>query len=94
MENPPADRSPIYPQNPGKALGLPGVIREVPPGKQVPTLTNEGCQFESDLNHKLLPEPERLLPVLQKIADDPRVVEIARQRARALVERLRLSASH
>lgn len=51
-------------------------------------------QFESDLNHRLLPEPERLLPVLQQIADDPRVVEIARQRARALVERLRLSASH
>ncbi len=50
--------------------------------------------FESDLNHRLLPEPERLLPVLQQIADDPRVVEIARQRARALVERLRLSTSH
>jgi hypothetical protein len=45
--------------------------------------------FETDLNHKILPEPERLLPVLQQIAADPRFVEIARQRSRALIERIR-----
>lgn len=46
-------------------------------------------QFESDLNRKLLPEPQRVVPVLQEIANDSRFVEIARQRARALAERLR-----
>ena len=46
-------------------------------------------QFESDLNHKTLPEPQRLLPVLEQIANDPRFVEIARQRARNLAERIR-----
>jgi hypothetical protein len=45
--------------------------------------------FESDLNHKILPEPERLLPVLEQIAADPRFVDIARQRSRALVQRIR-----
>ncbi len=46
-------------------------------------------QFESDLNHKLLPEPQRALPALDQIASDPRFVEIGRQRARALAERIR-----
>ncbi len=46
-------------------------------------------QFESDLNKGILPEPSRALPVLDLIASDPRFVEIARQRARALAERLR-----
>jgi hypothetical protein len=46
-------------------------------------------QFESDLNHKLLPEPQRALPTLDQIASDSRFVEIGRQRARALAERIR-----
>jgi hypothetical protein len=46
-------------------------------------------QFESDLNRSLLPEPQRLLPMLEQIADDPKYVDIARQRARSLAERLR-----
>lgn len=46
-------------------------------------------QFEADLNRKALPEPERLLPTLEQIANDSRVVEIARQRARVLAERIR-----
>ena len=46
-------------------------------------------QFESDLNRKILPEPERLLPTLEQIANDSRFVEIARQRARTLAERIR-----
>lgn len=46
-------------------------------------------QFESDLNKGILPEPSRALPILDLIAGDSRFVEIARQRARALAERLR-----
>jgi len=48
-------------------------------------------KFEIDLNKKTIPEPERLLPVLEQIAADTRVVEIARQRARALVGRIKSS---
>lgn len=48
-------------------------------------------QFESDMDHRLLPEPERLLPVLDQIAGDSHFVEIARTRARALAERIRTS---
>lgn len=46
-------------------------------------------QFETDLNRKLLPEPERALPTLDQIAGDSRFVEIGRQRARNLAERIR-----
>lgn len=46
-------------------------------------------RLESDLNRKLLPEPRRVLPALEQIAADARFVEIARQRARALAERIR-----
>ncbi len=46
-------------------------------------------QFESDLNRGLLPEPQRLLPLLDQISGDSRFVDIARQRARSLAERLR-----
>src|SRR3984893_10769753 len=50
-------------------------------------------QFEDDLGQRTLPEPERLLPVLDRIAADSRVVEVARQLARALAERLRTSSA-
>src|SRR5436305_1061475 len=46
-------------------------------------------QFESDLNRGLLPEPQRLLPLLDQITSDGKFVDIARQRARTLAERLR-----
>ena len=46
-------------------------------------------QFESDLNKGILPEPSRALPLLDLVSNDSRFVEIARQRARALAERLR-----
>jgi hypothetical protein len=49
-------------------------------------------QFETDLDHKLLPEPQRALPTLDQIAGDERFVEIGRQRARALAERIRHSS--
>jgi len=46
-------------------------------------------QFETDYNHSLLPEPQRVLPMLDQIAGDSRFVDIARQRARYLAERIR-----
>jgi hypothetical protein len=46
-------------------------------------------QFETDLNRNLLPEPQRALPTLDQIASDTRFVDIGRQRARALAERIR-----
>jgi hypothetical protein len=46
-------------------------------------------QFESDLNRKLLPEPQRALPTLDQISSDSHFIEIGRQRARALAERIR-----
>lgn len=51
-------------------------------------------QFEADMDRRLLPEPERILPVLDKIAADSHFVEIARTRARALAERIRNSQGH
>ena len=51
-------------------------------------------QFESDMDHRLLPEPERLLPVLDEIDSDSHFMQIARTRARALAERIRTSREH
>jgi hypothetical protein len=45
-------------------------------------------QFESDLNRGLIPEPKRLIPLLEQISSDSKFVEIARQRARSLADRL------
>ena len=46
-------------------------------------------QFESDLNRGLMPEPQRLIPLLDQIGSDSKFVDIARQRARTLADRLR-----
>ena len=51
-------------------------------------------QFETDMDHRLLPEPERLLAILDQIAADSHYLEIARTRARALAERIRTSREH
>ena len=51
-------------------------------------------QFEVDLEHGVLPEPERLLPVLEQIAADTRFMDLARTRARALAERVRNARAH
>lgn len=48
--------------------------------------------LESDLNRGILPEPAMLAPLLESIAADTRVIEMARQRARSLLERVRPSA--
>jgi hypothetical protein len=45
-------------------------------------------QFESDLNRGLLPEPERLVPILEQIANDPKFVDVARKRAQLLLSRI------
>jgi hypothetical protein len=50
-------------------------------------------QLESDLDQQTMPEPERLLPVLDQIAADSRFLELARTRARGLAERIRTSRS-
>jgi hypothetical protein len=46
-------------------------------------------QFETDLNRKLLPEPQRALSILDQIAADSKFVDVARQRARFLAEKIR-----
>jgi hypothetical protein len=46
-------------------------------------------QVEADYNQKLLPEPDRLLPPLDRVASDTTYVDIARQRARTLATRIR-----
>jgi hypothetical protein len=51
-------------------------------------------QFESDLDHRLLPEPERFLAVLDQIGADSHFVDIARTRARAIAENIRNSRGH
>jgi len=37
----------------------------------------------------LLPEPQRLVPLLDQIANDPKYVQVARERARMLTDRLK-----
>jgi hypothetical protein len=49
-------------------------------------------QFETDLNHKLLPEPQSALPMLDEIVNDSRFVDVARARARNLADRIRRSS--
>ncbi len=46
-------------------------------------------ELETDISKGVLPEPQRILPLLDQISGDSRFVEIARQRARALAERVR-----
>jgi len=46
-------------------------------------------QVEGDYGKKLLPEPERLLPTLDQIASDEKIIDIARERARTLASRIR-----
>jgi hypothetical protein len=46
-------------------------------------------ELEADISKGVLPEPQRVLPLLDQISGDSRFVEIARQRARALAERVR-----
>jgi hypothetical protein len=45
--------------------------------------------LEVDLHRGLIPEPARLVPALEAVSNDSRVLEMARARARALAERMR-----
>jgi hypothetical protein len=46
-------------------------------------------RLESDYNNKLIPEPERLLALLDQLAADEKYLDIARQKARTLAGRIR-----
>jgi hypothetical protein len=51
---------------------------------------NEALLFlETDIDNKALPEPERLLPVLELIGNDNHIMEMARTRARAIAAKIR-----
>ncbi len=45
--------------------------------------------LQEDFDNKLLPEPEVLLPVLEQIGNDSRIIAMARTRARALAAKIR-----
>jgi hypothetical protein len=47
-------------------------------------------RVQRDIKNKLLPEPEALLPALNQIAADEDLIDMARQRARALAEQIRM----
>ena len=52
---------------------------------------NQGLdQFEDHLSRGALPEPGRFVAVLDRIAEDTRLIELARQRARSLAARIRV----
>lgn len=46
-------------------------------------------QIETDYNNKVLPEPERFLPVLDQVAADEKLIGVARDHARTLAGRIR-----
>lgn len=46
-------------------------------------------QLETDFSKGVLPEPQRVLPLLDQIAGDSHFLEIARERARSLAEQMR-----
>jgi hypothetical protein len=48
-------------------------------------------RIESDWNNKILPEPERLLPALDRLAADEKFIDLARARARTLAQHIRNS---
>jgi hypothetical protein len=49
-------------------------------------------QIQKDLDAKLLPEPERLLPLLAQVSADQRVIDMARRRASDLAIRIQPAA--
>lgn len=51
-------------------------------------LNDELMYLQKDYDDKLIPEPENLVPVLQEIANDDRVIEVARGKARAMITRI------
>lgn len=49
-------------------------------------------RVEADYSGKLLPEPQRLLPLLDQIAADDKFIDLARQKARTLAGKIRGTA--
>jgi len=49
-------------------------------------------RIESDYANKLLPEPDRMLPMLDQVAADSKYVDLARQKARALAAKIRATS--
>lgn len=47
------------------------------------------ARVQSDVKNKLIPEPGALLPVLDQIASDSELMDMSRQRARAIAEEIR-----
>lgn len=47
------------------------------------------ARVQSDVKNKLIPEPGALLPVLDQIASDSELMDMSRQRARAIAEQIR-----
>lgn len=47
------------------------------------------ARVQSDVKNKLIPEPDALLPVLDQIASDSELMDMSRQRARAIAEQIR-----
>jgi len=45
--------------------------------------------LDQDVRRRAVAQPERFLPMLEQIAGDSRFLEIARQRARALIDFIR-----
>src|ERR1700733_4511100 len=50
-------------------------------------------QIEQDYNNRLFPEPDRLLAPLDQVAGDDKFIDIARQRARNLANKIRSRAN-
>ena len=48
-------------------------------------------RVERDIQNKLIPEPDALLPLLDQFGADEDLIELARQRARAIAEQIRAS---
>lgn len=46
-------------------------------------------RLDADYTGKLLPEPQRLLPLLDEVAADEKFIDLARQKARALAAKIR-----
>ena len=46
-------------------------------------------RVQSDVKNKLIPEPDALLPALDQIAQDSELMDMSRQRARALAQQIR-----
>lgn len=47
------------------------------------------ARVQNDVKNKLIPEPDALLPTLDQIASDSELMDMSRQRARAIAEQIR-----